>query len=373
MSRVRAELSRMDEEVKKARREREQLAKECLRQEMLAKMINTHKLIANPPRSLPNHLHYPRSLLAPAVQPKTEAVSEVLDLTISPCPSPDIKPPASDLNGVSLNGATLAGRGRPCAVVPETYNLEELISQERQRHSQVPLNLNMRVPPPSHAALNVPQQHVPTLKPNHSSFGVLTQQQGGSHAQSSAQYSALLSQLHRGHDKSLVLQLLNRMQRQTVTQSSHVTLHQNSQRMPHTSNSHAQLPSKRHLQPQPLESRVAQPDDFNFDDLDFGYPSPDSQLKYPFASQALPSSTPPPPPYSSSLFASAPTNSSLSDSSSSSSHFTPSSSSSEQTHLLPNGHSSMDPLDTLDHMIHGTPSDHRQSVIQFKSVDWDAT
>ncbi|XP_048020450.1 protein strawberry notch homolog 2a isoform X1 [Megalobrama amblycephala] len=380
VSRVRAELSRMDEEVKKARREREQLAKERLNQEMLAKMIHARKLIANPPRSLPNHLHYPRSLLAPAVQPKPEAVSEVLDLTISPCPSPDIKPPASDLNGVSLNGAMLTGRGRPCAVVPETYNLEELISQERQRHSQVPLNLNMRVPS-SHAALNIPQQHVHTLK-NHSSFGVLTQQQqqqqSGSHAQSSAQYSALLSQLQRGHDKSLVLQLLNQMQRQTVTpvQSPHVPLHQNSQRMPHTSNSHAQL-SKR--QPQPLESHVTQPareranDDFTFDDLDFGYPSPDSQLKYPFTSQALPSSTPPPPPYSSSLFASAPTNSSLSDSSSSSSHFTPSSSSSEQTHLLPNGHSSMDPLDTLDHMIHGTPSDLRQSVIQFKSVDWDAT
>ncbi|XP_051773931.1 protein strawberry notch homolog 2a isoform X2 [Ctenopharyngodon idella] len=376
VSRIRAELSRMDEEVKKARREREQLAKERLHQEMLAKMINARKLIANPPRPLPNHLHYPRSLLAPAVQPKTEAVSEVLDLTISPCPSPDIKPSASDLNGVSLNGAMLTGRGRPCAVVPETYNLEELISQERQRHSQVPLNLNMRVPS-SHAALNIPQQHVHTLKQNHSSFGVLTQQQSGSHVQPSTQYSTLLSQLH---DKSLVLQLLNQMQQQTVAsvQSSHVTLHQNSQRMPHTSNSHMQL-SKRHPQPQPLESHVTQPaheranNDFTFDDLDFGYPSPDSQLKYPFTSQALPSSTPPPPSYSSSLFASAPTNSSLSDSSSSSSHFTPSSSSSEQTHLLPNGHSSMDPLDTLDHMIHGTSSDHRQSVIQFKSVDWDAT
>uniref|UniRef100_A0A671LPW2 Protein strawberry notch homolog 2 n=1 Tax=Sinocyclocheilus anshuiensis TaxID=1608454 RepID=A0A671LPW2_9TELE len=138
VSRVRAELSRMDEEVKKARREREQFANDQrLRQEMLTKMINARKLIANPPHSLQNHLHYPRSLLPPAAKPKSEAVSEVLDLTISPCPSPDIKTPAPDLNGVSLNGGMLGGRGRPCAAVPETFNLEDLISQEQQRHRQV--------------------------------------------------------------------------------------------------------------------------------------------------------------------------------------------------------------------------------------------
>ncbi|KAK7163776.1 hypothetical protein R3I93_007749 [Phoxinus phoxinus] len=377
VSRVRAELSRMDEEVKKARRERERFANDQrIRQEMLAKMINARKLVTNPPHSLPNHLHYPQSLLPLVVQPKTEAVSEVLDLTISPCPSPDIKPPAPELNGVSLNKAMLAGRARPLTVAPETYNLEELISQEQQRHRQVPLNSNVRLSS-SHAALNIPQQHVHTLKQNHSSFGVLTQQ-SGSHAQPSAQYSALLSQLQRSHDKSFVLRLLNQMQQQTVTSAQ--SPHPNSLRMAHSSNSHVQL-SKQHAQ-LPLQSHVSQSaherasganSDFNFDELDFSYPSPDSQLKYPFTSQALPSSTPPPPHYSSSLFASAPPNSSLSDSSSSSSHFTPSSSSSEQTHQLPNGHSSMDPLDTLDHMIHGSSSDHRQSVIQFKSVDWDAT
>ncbi|XP_077078228.1 protein strawberry notch homolog 2a isoform X2 [Siphateles boraxobius] len=378
VSRVRAELSRMDEEVKKARRERERIANDQrIRQEMLAKMINARKLITNPSHSLPNHLHYPQSLLPPVVKPKIEAVSEVLDLTISPCPSPDIKPPASELNGVSLNGAMLVGRARPLTVAPETYNLEELISQEQQRHRQVPLNSNMRLSS-SHAALNIPQQHVHTLKQNHSSFGVLTQQ-SGSHAQPSAQYSALLSQLQRSHDKSFVLRLLNQMQQRTVVSAQ--SSHQNSLRMAHSSNSHVQL-SKQHAQLQPLQSHVSQSaherasganSDFNFDELDFGYPSPDLQLKYPFTSQALPSSTPPPPHYSSSLFASAPPNSSLSDSSSSSSHFTPSSSSSEQTHQLPNGHSSMDPLDTLDHMIQGSSSDHRQSVIQFKSVDWDAT
>uniref|UniRef100_A0A673JEI5 Protein strawberry notch homolog 2-like n=1 Tax=Sinocyclocheilus rhinocerous TaxID=307959 RepID=A0A673JEI5_9TELE len=138
VSRVRAELSRMDEEVKKARQEREQLANEQrMRQEMLAKMI-----IANPPPSFQNHLHYPRSLLPPAAKPKSEAVSEVLDLTISPCPSPDIKTPVPDLNGVSLHRGMLGARGRPCAVVPETYNLEDLISQEQQRHRQVALNPN---------------------------------------------------------------------------------------------------------------------------------------------------------------------------------------------------------------------------------------
>lgn len=390
VSRVRAELSRMDEEVKKARREREQFANDQrLRQEMLAKMINTRKLIANPPHSLQNHLPYPRSLL-----PKSEAVSEVLDLTISPCPSPDIKTPAPDLKGVMLNGGMLGVRGRPCAGVPETFNLEDLISQEQQRHRQVALTPNMRISSSSHAALNVSQQHVHTLKQNHSSFGVLTQQQqqGGSRA--------ILSQMQRGQDTSLMLQLFMQMQQQNgvSAQSSHIALHPNSQRMMHSSNAH--LLSKQHAseharsqplrsqslqsqslpsQPQAMQSYATQPttertnNEFDLDDLDFGYPSPDSQLQYPFTSQALPSSTPPPAPYSSSLFTLAPTNSSLSDSSSSSSHFTPSSSSSEQTHLLPNGHSSMDALEMLDHMIHEPPSDHRQSVIQFKSVDWDAT
>uniref|UniRef100_A0A9J8DIR9 Protein strawberry notch homolog 2 n=1 Tax=Cyprinus carpio carpio TaxID=630221 RepID=A0A9J8DIR9_CYPCA len=380
VSRVRTELLRMDEEVKKARREREKLANEKhMQQEMLAKMI-----IANPPPSLQNHLHYPRSFLPPAAKPKSEAISEVLDLTISPCPSPDIKTPVLDLNGMSLHGRMLGGRGRPFAVVPETYNLEDLISQEQQRHRQVALNPNVLLSS-SHATLNVPQQHVHTLKQNHSSFGVLTQQQqqSGSCTQPPEQYRVLLSQ--RGQDTSLELRLLT--QTGVSPQSSRVMLHQNSQRMMHTSNAHllgmhAQLP-KQHtsehaqslsLPSQAMQAHATQPDtertnnEFDFDDLDFGYPSPDSQHQYPFTSQALPSSTPPPPLYPS-LFASAPTNSSLSDSSSSSSHFTPSSSSSEQTHLLPNGHSSMDALEPPDHMIHATPSDHRQSVIQFKSTD----
>uniref|UniRef100_A0A9J7XJU4 Protein strawberry notch homolog 2 n=1 Tax=Cyprinus carpio carpio TaxID=630221 RepID=A0A9J7XJU4_CYPCA len=323
--------------------------------------------------------------------PHSEAVSEVLDLTISPCPSPDIKTPAPDLNGVSLNRGMLGGRGRPCAAVPETFNLEDLISQEQQRHRQVALTPNMRMSSSSHATLNVSQPHVPTLKQNHSSFGVLTQQQ----QQQLSGSGAILSQMQRSQHASLRLQLFKQMQQQTSVsvQSPHIALHPNSQHMTHTSNAH--LLSKQHLseparsqslqsqslpsQPQAMQLHATQPttertnDEFDFDDLDFGYPSPDSQLQYPFTSQALPSSTPPPLSYSSSLFASAPTNSSHSDSSSSSSHFTPSSSSSEQTHLLQNGHSGIDALETLDHMIHGSPSDHRQSVIQFKTMDWDAT
>ncbi|XP_026133047.1 protein strawberry notch homolog 2-like isoform X2 [Carassius auratus] len=334
--RVREELSQMDEKAKKERREREKR----IRQEMLTKMI-----IANPPPSL----HYPQSLLPP----KSEAVSEVLDLTISPCPSPDIKTHVPDLNGVSLRGRMLDVRARPGAVVPETYNLEDLISRERQRHRQVALHPNMRLSPSSQA----PQQHIHTLKQNHASFGMLTQQQqqqSSSRTHSSEQYKALLSQLERGQDTSLVLRLLTQMQ---SPQSSHAMLHQNTQRVMHTSNAHLlgmhlkqhpgehaqsqSLPS----QPQTMQSHATQPAtettnrEFDFDDLEYGYPSPDSQHQYPFTSQAL---TPPPPAYSS-LLASAPTNSSsLSDSSSSSSHFTPSSSSSEQTHPLPNGHSSMD-------------------------------
>ncbi|XP_059418955.1 protein strawberry notch homolog 2-like isoform X2 [Carassius carassius] len=370
--RVREELSQMDEKAKKERREREKLAHEQrIRQEMLTKMI-----IANPP---PSH-HYPRSLLPP----KSEAVSEVLDLTVSPCPSPDIKTPVPDLNGVSLHGRMLDVRARPGAVVPETYNLEDLISREQHRHRQVAPHPNMRMLSSS----QVPQQHIHTLKQNHSSFGVLThqQQQSGSRTQPSEQYRVLLSQLQRGQDTSLVLRLLTQMQQQTGVspQCSHAMLRQNTQRVMHTSNAqllgmHSQLP-KQHTsehaqsqslpsQPQTMQSHATQPatettnSEFDFDDLDFGYPSPDSQHQYPFTSQAL---TPPPPVYSS-LFVSAPTNSSsLSDSSSSSSHFTPSSSSSEQTHLLPNGHSSMVAPETL---IHGPPSDHRQSVIQFKTTD----
>ncbi|XP_051554543.1 protein strawberry notch homolog 2-like isoform X3 [Myxocyprinus asiaticus] len=649
VSRVRAELSRMDEEVKKARRKREQLANDQrarVRQEMLAKIINARKLCANPALTLPNHLLYPRSLLHPTMMPKSEAVSEVLDLTISPCPSPDIKTPQDagiSLNSVSLNGGIVGGRGRPGVVAPETFGLEDLISQEQQRHKQVTLNSNLHVSS-SFNVLRQPQQHVHTLKQNHSSLGVLTQQQNSSRlqqdVQASARYSTLLSQLHGGQDKTRMLRLLTQMRQQTgaSSQSTRVALpsHRSSQHanmLTHNSNAlahsfgnnaqqqqlqvhgseHRQVSLSRALQSQPLQSQSqplhsqsqflqsqplhsqsqslqtqplqtqsqflqsqplhsqsqslqtqplqsqsqflqskplqsqsqplqpqsqslqsqslqsqslqsqplqpqsqslqsqplqsqsqflqskplqsqsqplqpqsqslqsqplqsqsqplqsqsqplqsqlqslqsqplqsqlqslqsqsqslqsqslqsqplqsqsqflqlqplqsqsqslqtqplqsqSQPlqshsqslqshtvsshsaskiatsrnNDFDFGALDFGCPSPVSQLQYPFTSQALPSSTPPP--FPSSLFASAPPNSSLSDSSSSSSHFTPSSSSSEQSHLLlSNGHCSMDALDvreTLDHMIHGTPPDHRQSVIQFRSMDWDTT
>lgn len=422
MSRVRAELSRMDEEVKKARREREQR----VRQEMLAKMINARKLCASLPQPRSNHLPYPQSRLPPAapLQPKSESVSEVLDLTVSPCPSPDIKPAGSDarigLNGVSLNGGIAGGKGRPSVVAPETFDLEDLISQERQR--QVPMSASTRVSPASRAALGVlrQQQHVHTLKQNHSALGVLTQQQSGSHAQRSAQgsarYSALLSQLQGGQNKTLMMRLLTQMQQQQQSSVSSPSTrtplpplqqqNQHANLLTRMSNAHSlaahpqvmkrpaqvhaaenmQLPLSRPMQPmqsqllhsQPAPERAANPSsEFDFDDLDFSCPSPVSRLQYPFTSQAPSSSTPPPSYSSSSLFASAPLNSSLSDSSSSSSHFTPSSSSSEQSHLLlPNGHCSMDALDvreTLDRMIRGTPPDHRQSVIQFNSVDWDAT
>lgn len=407
----------MDEEVKKARRERDQR----FQQEMFAKMNNARKLCANLPQSLANHLPYPPSRLPPAAPSKSESVSEVLDLTISPCPSPDIKPVGSDarisLNGISLNGGIAGGKGRHSVVAPETFDLEELISQERQR--QLAMNAGMRVSPSSRAARGFlrQQQHVHTLKQNHSSLGVLTQQQSSSHGQRSvhgaARCSTLLSQLQGGQDKALMMRFLTQMQQRTSASSQSTrTLLPSPQQSQHASmltrmsNAHSlsthpqvmkqppqahvsknmQLPLSRSMQPQPLQSQLlhSQPDpdrvaipnsEFDFEDLDFSCPSPVSRLQYPFSSQT-PSSTPPSS-YSSSLFTSAPLNSSLSDSSSSSSHFTPSSSSSEQSHLLlPNGHCSMDVLDvreTLDHMIRGTPSDHRQSVIQYKPVDWDAT
>ncbi|XP_051557426.1 protein strawberry notch homolog 2-like isoform X2 [Myxocyprinus asiaticus] len=235
VSRVRAELSRMDEEVKKARREREQLANDQrarVRQEMLAKFINARKLCANLPHALPNHLPYPRSLLPPVTMPKSEVVSEVLDLTISPCPSPDIKTlqdAGISLNGVSLNGGIAGGKGRPGVVAPETFGLEDLISQEQQRHKQVKLNSNSHVSS-SFNVLRQPQQHVHTLKQNHSSLGMLTQQQSGSRlqqdVQASVRYSTLLSQLHGGQDKSLMQRLLTQMRQQTdaSSQSTRIAL-----------------------------------------------------------------------------------------------------------------------------------------------------
>lgn len=409
VSRVRAELSRMDEEVKKARRERERLANE---QRLRQQMINARKLYANPSQSLSKQLLYTQSRLPPVQLPKKESISEVLDLTISPCPSPDIKTPRSDagisLNGVSLNGGIAGGKGRPSVVAPETFDLEELISLERHRPAAV--NPNMRISSSSHGTLGVlrqppaQQQHVQTLKQSHSALGVLTQQHSQQSVQGSTSYGALLSQLHGGQEMSLMMQRLAQIRQrsgappqstrlqQSTTHANMLTNTSNTlgthalglkrPMQSHRSEQHAQLPSGRSLQPQLSQSHAVnsqsaperganQSNGFDFDSLDFGCPSP----QYPFASQAPSSSSTPPLPYSSSLFTSVPLNSSMSDSSSSSSHFTPSSSEQSQL-LLPNGHCSMDALDvreTLDHMIHGGPSDHRQSVIQFRSVDWDAT
>ncbi|KAL2098158.1 hypothetical protein ACEWY4_007365 [Coilia grayii] len=130
VERVRTELAQMDEEVKRQRQEREQRAQEKLATEQLllrlAKLrsvnpgVSLQSLTSLYPRSSPtSSTNSPRAL--PALVKKEVQEDEVLDLTQSPSPSPDSSTAEAGL-GVD-NSPTL----------PETFNLEALISQERQR------------------------------------------------------------------------------------------------------------------------------------------------------------------------------------------------------------------------------------------------
>ncbi|KAG9278681.1 hypothetical protein AMEX_G6582 [Astyanax mexicanus] len=195
VERVRSELSQMDSEVKRARKEK-QLAKEKRIQEQRARQfllehqkrlltcINPH----NPPP-------YPGIHPGQTIAPKNKAVEEVLDLTLSPCPSPEPKANGSKLGSV-LNGTVGinggfgrqrgGGGGSGGLKIPETFHLEELISQERQRDMQPPLQRGMTHVHPSPSLshngflalkqqLKNNSQTVHTLKQQHTALGVLQQ------------------------------------------------------------------------------------------------------------------------------------------------------------------------------------------------------
>uniref|UniRef100_A0A3B4EL40 Protein strawberry notch homolog 2 n=1 Tax=Pygocentrus nattereri TaxID=42514 RepID=A0A3B4EL40_PYGNA len=147
VERIRSELSHMDAEVKRARQERQKLAHEKLLQEQRTRQfflcLEQQKL---PLLSCKHPPPYPGTHPGQAAPPKTQNVDEVLDLTLSPCPSPE--PIANGANGSSaLNGAVcinggfgMQRRGGSGGLkIPETFHLEELISQEQQRERQAPL------------------------------------------------------------------------------------------------------------------------------------------------------------------------------------------------------------------------------------------
>uniref|UniRef100_A0AAY4EKF1 Protein strawberry notch homolog 2 n=1 Tax=Denticeps clupeoides TaxID=299321 RepID=A0AAY4EKF1_9TELE len=144
VSQVRAELARMDDEVKEQRRQREQQAQEQVaRQQLLMRLAKLRA--AHPHLSIPNLLslysrsrsanqltsHQGRPLLPappPSIRPKrVPNDDEVLDLTVSPLPSPDghLTEGGTTENSPSLHP--------PLPPPPETLNLEKLISQEKIR------------------------------------------------------------------------------------------------------------------------------------------------------------------------------------------------------------------------------------------------
>ncbi|XP_017552617.1 protein strawberry notch homolog 2a isoform X1 [Pygocentrus nattereri] len=438
VERIRSELSHMDAEVKRARQERQKLAHEKLLQEQRTRQfflcLEQQKL---PLLSCKHPPPYPGTHPGQAAPPKTQNVDEVLDLTLSPCPSPE--PIANGANGSSaLNGAVcinggfgMQRRGGSGGLkIPETFHLEELISQEQQRERQAPLqgvmaHVQSRLSQAPHNFLALKQQlknspqTIHTLKQQHTALGVL--QQSRAHApsvfgsqdssQAVARFNPQILRLQNNEGKPLaqhkpqVNTLTNhtlhshQLQQRTDTmprashslvpsplqqgRHQHASIHTHNPSMrPHalerqvSVNEHASLSlktcqqSSQPISSQPvLKSSTAPQDDFDFD---FDSPVHASPLPYTFSSQAPQASS-----SSSQLFSCSSQStlslfsSALSDSVSSS-LFAPSS---ERPHLQVNGHCSMDALDArepLDLMTRGASADRRQSVIQYKPLDWDS-
>ncbi|KAI5616542.1 strawberry notch-like 2a [Silurus asotus] len=415
VERVRSELSQMDTEVKRARQQKEQRAQEQRAQEQRAQeqrvqeqrirqellRLEQHKRFKSfgyTAMHLTNPPPYPGQL------PKNRAVDEVLDLTLSPCPSPE--PNLTHANGaLSLNGLPginsisgmrrTAGEGGP--KIPETFYLEELISQEQQRERPPPLQHKMTHNSldalqtihtlKQHAALSVLQQNRPN--PGH----LLTPQQN-----SSSQFSTQLLR-HNGskpdintltnhgirvqpfsqHVNSMSLpphllqpSPIQQDSRQhsllhTQTHSLHAHVRENQMPVSEPAPHSLKLGQQGSLGCQSENSAPSQ-EDFNFNLGLLGHPS------FSLTPQAPPSpSVSCSSPGTSSLFNSDPQSSSLSDSISPSSLFAPLSSE-RQSLPLPNGHSSMDAQDahkTLDRLARGSSADRRHSVIQYNSLEWD--
>lgn len=417
MERVRSELSQMDSEVKRTRQKKEQQAQEQraheqrIRQEyhrlQQHKLLHSRKAFSHPAMHLPNPPPYPGMPPGRATLPKSQAVDEVLDLTLSPCPSPEPKPILANgalnrngVGGVNYVFGMRRGAGEVGPKIPETFHLEELISQEQQRERRPPLQHNM-----AHNNVNtLPTIH--TLK-QHTALSLLQQNMANpghllAPQQNSSQFCTQL--LRRNGSKPDISTLANqniRVQQfqqhiNSVSRSPHLLQpspiqqdgHQHS--MMNTRRLHAhvrenQMPVN---EPAPLSLKLAQQaqrgllssqsvtensttsqDDFSFNLDLLGQPS------YPLTSQAPPSpSFSSSSPGTSSHFSSDPQSSSLSDSISPSSLFAPSSE--RLPPPLANGHCSMDAQDAhkaLERMAHGASADRRHSVIQFNALDWDTT
>lgn len=437
MERVRSELSQMDVEVKRTRQEKEKLA-----QEKLVQKQRTHQLLLRLEQqkrllSCKNYDHpvfsspppYPGTRHRQVAPQRSQAVDEVLDLTLSPCSSPEPKlngvNGGSGLNGtVAMNGGFGIHRAGGLKI-PETFHLEELISQEQQRDRHAPLQQGVTHGSlrPSLAQSNFlalaqqlksSPQTIHTLKQQHTALGVLQQR---AHAasmfnpqdsgQAAARFNSQMLRVPKNESK-LLLQLkphANMLNNHTVHGNQ---LHQRTDAMPHASHSllpsslqqgshqHAglhthtprvhthmlerQLPANEHAPlslkscQQVISSQSAHESSATSqDDFDFNFRT--SPLPYSFSSPA-----PEAPPSSRSfsctspsalsLFSSNLPSSSLSDSISSSSLFAPPAE--RPPHQLVNGHCSMDAHEALDLMTHGASADRRQSVIQYKPLDWDS-
>ncbi|KAK3513748.1 hypothetical protein QTP70_028724 [Hemibagrus guttatus] len=193
VERVRSELTQMDAEEKRVRQLKEQKAQQERAKEQKAQQerakeqlirqrlfgfepqnVFSPKLFNHPAVHLPNPPPYPGSQTCHAALPKSQTV-EVLDLTLSPSPSPEPKPihvnGALSLNGVAgMNGifGMRRGTGEGGQKIPETFNLEELISQEQQRERRLTLQHNI-----AHNSLDT-LQTIHTLK-QHTALSVLQQ------------------------------------------------------------------------------------------------------------------------------------------------------------------------------------------------------
>uniref|UniRef100_A0A3P8YXD4 Protein strawberry notch homolog 2 n=1 Tax=Esox lucius TaxID=8010 RepID=A0A3P8YXD4_ESOLU len=122
VARVREELLKMDEEVKRRRKEKELRAQEQrLADDRQFKLQLQNKLYSQPMASLfPHHFphhHFPLPLAPNSTKP-SRVGEEVLDLTVSPSPSPD-----STEGGLGLDSLT----GGPMGGFAEDFNLESLL------------------------------------------------------------------------------------------------------------------------------------------------------------------------------------------------------------------------------------------------------
>lgn len=390
MERVRSELTQMNAEVKRVRQEKEKLAHEQRLQDERVRMLirlehdkvlYSHKVFNHSTLQLTSPPPYPQPHTHQPLQAsKRQAVDEVLDLTLSPCSSPE--PQKKHTNGsLSLNSF---GVCKEELKIPETFHLEELISQEQQRDRRVPSQHNVH-----HNSLHTPQT-IHTLKQQHTALSVLQQNVANTNAalaltsQNSAQYNS-----HPGlqgtdqkpdintltSHRMLIHQLQQRIH--SVSRAPHAmraapgqkNASQNSLLHIHNPgivppSNHVPL-SNRGLLPSHLDSKDS-PDlqnDFRFD-LDSIELPPSS---YHFSRQASSSSSQS---FSSpSLFSSELTSSSLPDSIGNAFPAL-----SERPPLaLANGHCSMDALDSHNGMTRGAPVDRSHTVIQYKPLDWDNT